>query len=214
MKLHARRARFTLLVLCAVLPSAGCTSRQLLTPLGQHQEYPAASLPRTGTSFVDLEQPAYVAMIGVSSGNPHFPDVPVVFTARYPLWNTDRLHFDAGRHRLRPQRRTAILPMNCSREQQPSLHGCRRPPALLPGIRYYDPQNYRGGVGYVIIITSDAFIDPFPLAEDLYYEALMDHEMVVLLRDNDLEASAHALDVVLERRLAGRVWSAQLVTWK
>jgi len=200
------------LLLCALaLPLQGCTTGpRFVQRIGPAETF--EPILNAGSSAsrvrVDIAEPGYVSALSVSV--PLLENRwPVLFTAGYPRFPTDPRWLEAGRHNLRPRNRSAILPMECRPEQQPTLEGCRRPLELLPGVRQMAGTNIPiEGRSGVLMIVSDTFIDPFLLAEQLYWEVLGDWTRDSGLREADAAELPLAMEALLEKVLGRSGWSA------
>lgn len=167
---------------------------------------------RSTPLIVDLHRPAYVVALNISYPATPTSNRPVIVQARYPRRDTDEKHFGPGRHRLTSRSRFAQEPLNCRDNEIPRLDGCRRPLHLLPGASDWAGQSLTSDPvrHALLIIVSHAFIDPYPLAEHLYYELLRDWQRAGRLRDADAEGLAEELRPLLRDRLGERGWSGHL----
>jgi hypothetical protein len=165
-----------------------------------------ATLARAAPLIVELGQPAYVLALGVTYPSAEEPGRPVTFDAQYPRFPTDARHFDAGQHRLKARQRPPFWPMNCGRDEVPTIDGCRRPLHLLPGISGYVAARHPRSA--VLIIASAEFVDPFTLAEELYWELMRDWQRTQRLIGADVEVLTEEIEPLLVRTLGRDGWAA------
>src|SRR5688500_8631722 len=116
-----------------VLLSIACAPRYSTAALGNYNEFepfmtspPMMPLRVESTYDVEIKRQAFVTLIAIVPPAGGYEDRPVVFSALYPLYDTDKLQFAPGRHRLRPHRTELTIPPNCSSAERPALEGCRR----------------------------------------------------------------------------------------
>jgi hypothetical protein len=198
-----------LLVILAVLP-VGCTTRYTTAALGQYDRFEPYARVRNMSIDLELARAAYVVIIAIRTPSPGFQDRPILFRPLYPLYPTDEVRFPAGRHRLVARRVTLNEPLNCRRDEQPTLSGCRRPPHLYPGVGGPGDVGgaYASTLAHYIVIASEEFIDPFTLADELFLVTLERPELSQLLRTHDAERSAPQLERALLDRPGTPMWGA------
>jgi hypothetical protein len=186
----------------------------------------ASGIPREAVSFgmvpepvtvarlspfvVELEDSSYVAVLWMTYPDTDEPGRPITFSGRYPLYPTDQLSFASGRHRLISRRREDRDPYDCEANETPSLAGCRRPLHLLPGANQYIAT--RTPLTASVVIASQDYIDPYALAEDLYWALMKDSQRAQRLVGADIETVAAELQPVLLEMLGLRDWSASFAT--
>jgi hypothetical protein len=200
-------------VLCVMLALTSCVPRFTSVGLGRYDEFQPYA--RSGGRGVDLElaRAGHVAVISVILPRPAFADRPVLFAAVYPYYDTDQRYFEAGQHRLLPRRETVRVPLTCGSQQTPTLEGCRRAYDMLPGVRtlseYITDYGIRGG--HYIVFVADEPVDPYTLAEQLFYMAFDRPELTRLLRQLDAPAAAAELENALLDRPGTPRWAALYV---
>lgn len=165
-----------------------------------------AELTRTSPLTVELEQESHVLVLSVIYPSQSEPDHPILFSVRYPMYPTDPRSFVAGTHRLTPWQRPGFWPMNCRSSETPSIDGCRRPFYLLPGASGYRPS--RDPLTAVLLIASDVFRDPYPLAEEFYWQVLQNAPIHGKLIGADVATLSAELEPILLSVLGPRGWTA------
>ena len=206
-----RMAKATpLLLLCIA-----CGPRYTSAALGQYPDFqpfmtrPPTSSGRVEPSYhVELTRQAFVALIAITPPAGGYEDRPVVFNVLYPLYDTDRLMFAPGEHRLVPRRNVLMEPRNCADDEKPALDGCRRSLRLLPGLLQGRPP---GAPTHYLLITADDFLDPFELADELYFRALGDDALRAALQQANTERAASLIERVLLDRRGTPLWAALYV---
>lgn len=202
-----------LVALLALLGSAGCAPRYYSAALGSYDEFRPYARLRSTWIELELGRAAYVAIIGILTPAPGYPERPVLFQPIYPLWDTDSTHFAAGRHRVVSRRRTLRNPVNCREQHKPTLSGCRRPPYLHPGAGSHvdvgaiyspDPTHY-------FVFASEEFVDPFTLADDLFELAYERDELTAALKRRSGPTAATDLERALLDRPGSPIWGALYV---
>jgi hypothetical protein len=202
------------LLLWVALALGACAPRYSTAGLGQYAEFQPYAVLRGNSIYLELSRAAHVSIIGIGLPNSFYDELPVVYGALYPQYVTDATRFEAGRHRLLSRAPHQVRPMNCRQDERPALDGCRRPFHLLPGVSGVadDRAAYRLGGGGYLVIASAEFIDPFTLAEELFYATLEHPEIAQSLRSGDADATAHELERVLLDRPGSFEWAAMYVT--
>jgi hypothetical protein len=192
-----------------------CGPRYSSAALGQYPEFqpfmtrpPPASTRIEPTYDVELTRQAFVSLIAITPPAGGYEDRPVVFTALYPLYDTDRLMFPPGEHRLRSRRSILMEPRNCADDEKPALDGCRRSLRLLPGLLQGRPP---GAPTHYLLITADEFVDPFELADELYFRALTDDALRTALLEGDTDGAAALIERALLDRRGTPLWAALYV---
>jgi hypothetical protein len=200
------RSRFvTLLLLCTA-----CAPRYGTAALGQYEEYrpfmtrpPAATLNEAAYD-IELTRQAFVSVIAIVPPAGGYEERPVYFQALYPRYDTDRMMFPAGKHRLRSPRTLLMEPRNCADDEKPALDGCRRAVQLLPGMLRPRPP----APSHYLLITADEFVDPYEVADDLYFKAMDDEELKLALQSDDTDKAAALLERALLDRRGSPLWAA------
>jgi hypothetical protein len=202
-----------LLLVCALPEIMACAPKFSSAALGRYDEYQPFARQRGRAIELELARGGYVAVVNVLTPNPAFRDRPILFEAAYPLWDTDRREYPAGRHSLLPRRETVRIPLRCGLEQVPTLSGCRREFTMLPGIRTLGEYRMGYGIrnGHYIVMVADYPIDPFTLAEELFYLTLDRPEMKQLFMALDADTAADGLERMLLDRPGTSNWAALYV---
>lgn len=170
-----------------------------------------AGFTRMSPLTVELAQASHVLVLDVIYPSNAEPDHPILFSVRYPMFPTDRREFDAGAHRVRPRQRPGFWPMNCQSDETPAIDGCRRPFYLLPGASGYRASRYP--LNAVLLIVSDVFRDPYPLAEELYWKVLQEYTIHGKLVGADVATLRDELEPILLGVLGPRGWTASFASW-
>jgi hypothetical protein len=202
-----------LAMLLIVLSTAACAPSFTSAGIGRYEEF--QPFARAAGRGIDLElaRSAHVAVVAVFRPRPAFSDRPLLFSAVYPYFESDRRYFDAGRHRLRARQADLRQPLLCGSQEVPTIEGCRRAYHMLPGVLsisdYFTDPGIRGG--HYIVFAADEPIDPFSLAEELFYMALDRPELARRLRALDAVAAAGELERTLLDRPGTPLWAALYV---
>lgn len=206
------RRRLLALTATLTLALAGCAPTYTSAGIGRYDVFrPFAKLDGRAIEL-ELERAAYVAVVNVVPPSPSFRDRPILFEAVYPYYPSDQRRFEAGRHRLIPRRETVREPMGCGMEEIPTIDGCRRRFDMLPGVnmeagRAY-PRSYSIRAGHYIALVADRPIDPYTLAEELYYLAFERPELSRVLREMNADLAAAELERALLDRPGTPNWAA------
>jgi hypothetical protein len=208
-----RRLLRILLLASLALPVA-CATRYQSAALGQYERFEPYARLRNVSIDLELSRDAYIAIIAIRAPSPGFRDRPVLYRPLYPLYPTDPVRFAAGRHRLVARRTTLVDPLNCRRDEVPTLDGCRRPAHLYPGVGGPGDVGtvYSSTLAHYIVIASEEYIDPFTLADELFNTTLERPELASVLRRLDANASAQLLEQALLDRPGTPIWGAFYVT--
>jgi hypothetical protein len=196
---------------CAVLLLTSCSVHFSSAALGNYATYePFATTDRTSV-LVELTREAHVAVVGVRTPQPGYDEAPVLFDVMYPVFDTDRTRFGPGRHRLTSRRQSMRVPRGCRDMEVPTLAGCRR--TVLPGLRALNiGQVYPRDRQHYIVVVADEVVDPYTLADALYFAALDDETLTELLKRRDAEPAADALERVLLDQPLAPGWAGLYVT--
>jgi hypothetical protein len=200
--------RGSMLLMAAIgLGVSGCagTLPKEMERLGPAPDF-APTFARSAPLTIELARPAYVLALRVHYPSASEPGRPVTFQAQYPAYPTDPTRFEAGRHRLVARQRSGFWPMGCRSEEEPTIDGCRRPVSLLPGFSNFVSARHPRGA--LLVITSDTFVDPFPLAERLYWELQRDWQRTSRLVEADAATLREEMEPLLLRALGRSGWAA------
>jgi hypothetical protein len=203
--------RTALVSICALLTA--CASRHYSAALGNYDHFQPYAALRSTSYDIEIARSAYVVIIGITPPSAGYSDRPVLFRPLYPLWDTDRTQFPAGKHRVSPRRQTLRDPMNCRSDETPSLSGCRRAFYLYPGA---GTSSEIGGIysidyGHYLVIASEEFIDPFQLADELFEMAFERKELAEALKTRKGEVAAGDVERALLDRPGTPIWGALYV---
>lgn len=210
MRRHPLHGRVRLGAVALVLITAGCAPSYSSAALGQYELYQPYARQVRDAFDVELTRAGYVAVIEVLTPTPTHRDLPVLFRASYPEFPTDQHEFPAGDHQLRSRQTTFIQPRNCGRTELPAIDGCRRDLRMLPGV--HSLGEYRVGVHHYIAIVADEPVDPFTIAEELFYIALENPLLSRQLKELDADLAAASLEQALLDRPGTANWAAHYVT--
>ena len=200
--------------LLVLLASVACASTQRSAGLGSYDEFrPYATLRSFTVADLELSRPAYVAIVGITIPAPGYAERPVVFQPIYPRWDTDKTHFAAGRHRIVSARRTLRDPANCRGTEKPTLSGCRKRLYQYPeaGAHNEVGRIYVADAGHYVVIASEEFVDPYLLAEDLFFLAFEREELAAALKSRKVHEAASDLERALSDRPGSPIWGALYV---
>lgn len=198
-----RTARVALL--SALVLAGACATRYSTAALGQYEQFEPFLMFRHGQD-VEITRPAYIAIITITPPASGYEDRPLLFDVVYPRYETDRLHFSAGRHRLVSRATRLMDPPGCASDEKPALDGCRR--RLIPGLSAGRPP---AGLSHYLLLAADEFVDPYTLADDLFYTALEEQALDDALRSAGVERAAAALERTLLDRRGSPLWAALYV---
>ncbi|CAN5716100.1 hypothetical protein BH23GEM9_BH23GEM9_35740 [soil metagenome] len=209
--LRRRCGLLRLALLTTPLLLGGCAVKYSTAALGDYAAYEPFATMNRSTVWLEVNRDAHVAVLAVRTPMPGYDTAPVLFDVMYPVYETDRTHFRAGKHVLLPRQTSMQLPPQCRESEVPALAGCRR--RLRPGLRGLDVRDaYQRDVNHYIVIVADEFIDPYTLADELFYAVFEDDEVADLLKARDAETAAASLErVLLDRRMAPG-WAGLYVT--
>lgn len=209
-----RRRVLTLAPILAFLVG-GCAPTYTSAGLGRYDVYRPFARMDGRAIELELDRTAWVAVVNVIPPNPAYRDRPILFEAVYPYYPTDQRHFEAGRHRLIPRRESVREPVGCRLEEVPTIDGCRRRFDMLPGVRLEEggaySRSYSIRAGHYIALVADRPIDPYTLAEELYYLAFDRPELTRVLREMNAELAAAELERALLDRPGTPNWAALYV---
>jgi hypothetical protein len=137
---------------------------------------------------------------------------PVLFTVRYPQYDTDPREFEPGRHRLLARQRNAADPPRCQGSARPTLSGCRPYLQNYPGVAIPATSSMSAeyATNATLLIVTERPVDPYEVAEGLIARARSRPTLSVALRGDDTALAQRELTAVLGELLgasAGR-WSA------
>lgn len=213
MRVLRRRVRNLLLVLPWALLLPSCAVKYSSAALGEYAAYEPFARVNRNLYTVELSQPAHVAVISVVAPQPGYNEAPVFFEVRYPLTEYDRTEFPAGRHRLSPRNVRLNTPRECRQTEAPTLEGCRR--TILPGLRGIDTNRaYQRDPQHYLLIAAPERIDPYTLADALYFLALEDEDFAEAFKRRDAEAAADVIERALLNQRMSAGWGGVYVTYR
>ena len=204
--------RSALLLFCALLATA-CAPRRYSAALGNYDAFQPYAMLRSTSYDIELARAAHVAIIAITPPAPGYNERPVLFRPLYPLWDTDRTQFTAGKHRVTPRRQTLRDPVNCRGSEKPTLRGCRRAAYLYPGAGVPGEVNsiYSVDLGHYLVIASEDYLDAFTLADELFDMVLDRSELAEALKTRKGEMAAADLERALLDRPGSPLWGALYV---
>ena len=137
---------------------------------------------------------------------------PVLFTVRYPQYDTDAREFEPGRHRLQARQRNAADPPRCTGSVRPTLSGCRPYLQNYPGVAIPATSSLSDeyATNATLLVVTERPIDPYELAEGLISRTRGRPTLAVALRGSDTAAATRELTTILGELLgtsAGK-WAA------
>lgn len=198
-----------LLAFGALFALTACAPTFTSAALGRSDFFAPHATMRGRTVQLELAQRAHVAVVQVLTPTPGNQDRPVLFVPLYPRFETDQREFEPGTHRLAAREETFRQDWVCGDTQSPTMDGCRRDYRYLPGVRSL--AEYHDGYTHFITLVSDQPIDPYALAEELFYMAFDDPRLAQQFRDVDAEAAAATLEQALLDRPGSANWAAHYV---
>jgi hypothetical protein len=210
-----RRRRMPALLLVVLLPS--CAGANYGTtwgtaPLGTYDDYRPHATMSGRLVTVEMEREAHVAVIGVRAPRPGYESAPVFFEVKYPYTSVDRTRFPAGRHRMSPRPASPRAYRECETLEKPTIDGCRR--RVLPGMRTVDDARvYPGPTDqHIIVVVADEPIDPYTLADALYFAAFENATLAAAFRLRDAPAAKAILERTLLDQKIATGWAGVYLT--
>jgi hypothetical protein len=190
------------LFLALLIPACAGT-RYGTAALGNYDAYEPFATMNRGLVTVEIAREAHLAVVSVQVPRPGYETAPVIFDVVYPHSSADRTLFPPGRHRMSPRPVARRAFRECEALEKPSLDGCRR--RILPGLRTVDNERMYQPASehHVIVVAADQPVDPYTLAEALYFAALENEVLAGALRRRDAPAARAILErTLLDQNLA------------
>jgi hypothetical protein len=196
--------KVTATVLAIALLATACGGARPGVGLGAYDRFGPVLAP----SDQDIELAADAHVIVLTVQTPNEVTRPILVSVTYPRYDTDRLEFTAGRHRLESRQRTAAAPARCV-GTEPTLSGCRPHLPDYPGVQV--PASTLTGYYYPagrIMIASEEALDPFTMAEFFIVRMRTDPDLAAAMRVGESETVQLHLTRVLRERLGPTGWAA------